>query len=190
MKKRHLFTAFLVLCAAAVGGLVGNSFAAKQISEGTSPELVKTYDHLATAILGTKNAETAVVRAICAEAHDRAQAKLAAAADALAAGDGKAASQELEAAAGAVVLVANEGDHAVAAVRNRLLEGGHHHHATPEIAAKYDPGFVLVTKESKNALLAEAKAIGMMAGKVADLGGGDVRAAGTRLAEIYRKAVE
>ena len=59
--------------------------------------------------------------------------------------------------------MASEGDSAVAAVRKRLLEGGHHHHADGEAKGIYDPGFVVVTRTAHQQLLDASRAIGQLA---------------------------
>jgi hypothetical protein len=108
------------------------------------------------------------------------------------AGDKHAAAGQVERAAAAASLIANEGDKAVAKVRNRLLEGGHHHHATPEIAAKYAPGFVVVTKEEQKKLLASATALGKLAAgvKAGTAGKAEIASASEALATAYAGAVK
>jgi hypothetical protein len=53
---------------------------------------------------------------------------------------------------------ATEGGSATAPVRNRLLEGGHHHNADDTGAdAVYDTGYVVLTKKQKQRVLDIAK---------------------------------
>jgi hypothetical protein len=107
--------------------------------------LAATYDSLADAILATKQAEASLMQAVLHEHMQAAQA-------AYQAGDwGGCAAQ--------MALFANEGDNAIAGVRKRLVEGGHHHHADGEAKGIYDPGFVVVTREAKQAALAAAGAL-------------------------------
>ena len=62
-----------------------------------------------------------------------------------------------------VAQLATEGDAAVAAVRKRLLEGGHHHNSAGEAQGVYDEGFVMVTRAAKQKLLEASRTIGQMA---------------------------
>ncbi len=114
-------------------------------AQETPKALVATYDHLAGAILGVEGAETALVQSILTVHRD-------AAAAAMKAGD-------YEKAAANMALFANEGDNAVAGIRKRLLEGGHHHHAEEETTGKFEPGYVVVTREAKEKILAAAAAL-------------------------------
>jgi hypothetical protein len=66
---------------------------------------------------------------------------------------------EYEAAAAHMALFANEGDNAVAGIRKRLLDGGHHHHAEGEAEGEYEEGFVVVTRAAKAEILAAASAL-------------------------------
>ena len=114
-------------------------------AQETPGEMVTAYDALAKVILDVRAAEAAYVRAILAGhyhgakllidrgAHDRAAAEMA--------------------------LFANEGDNGVGGVRKRLIEGGHHHNAAGEEAGIYEPGYVIVTKEAKQKLLAASVAM-------------------------------
>ena len=79
------------------------------------------------------------------------------------AGDAAAARAAVEALASDVAQLATEGDAAVAAVRKRLLEGGHHHNAAGEAQGVYDEGFVVVTRAAKQKLLEASRTIGQMA---------------------------
>jgi hypothetical protein len=65
--------------------------------------------------------------------------------------------------AAAVGQIGTEGDNAVAGVRKRLLEGGHHFNASGEAQGVYDEGYVVVTKAAKQAFLDSSKAIAMLA---------------------------
>ncbi|MHC4472259.1 MAG: hypothetical protein ACYS99_15020 [Planctomycetota bacterium] len=188
MISRKVLLLSLVVAVCAVAGYTGLGYGAGEAPPSTSPELVATYGDLATAILATKKAETGIVRAICAEAYYVAQTHMQRAANA-AASDRAAAAALLERAATAVGMLAAEGDKAVAAVRNRLLEGGHHHHATPEIAKKYPPGFVLVKKTAQTAFSGFAVEIGKLAAQVKAGGAGaaDIKAAAAKLSGLYRE---
>jgi hypothetical protein len=128
---------------------------------GTPREMVATYESLADGILALKKAEWDMVHSILAVTYSHAMATLQSAMAKIEAGQG--AKAEIETLAGFVSQLGNEGDAAVAAVRKRLLEGGHHHNAKGEEQGIYDPGFVIVTKTAKKALLDRAAEIGKMA---------------------------
>ncbi len=188
MRSRHLVVAAAIAAALFSGLALAQALRPAETSAG----LVNTYSELATAILGSKRAESSIVRAICQEAFDTAQARLAAAATCATAGDKDGAAAHLETAAAAAANIATEGDKAVAAVRNRLLEGGHHHHATPEIAAKYDAGYVVVTKEAKKALLEQATALGRLAGlaRAGAASRAEIEAAAAQLGTVFAAALK
>ncbi|MCK6481070.1 MAG: hypothetical protein L6R43_13300 [Planctomycetes bacterium] len=128
MKPLTAFAAAAVLAAA--------SFA---LGQETGRDLVGSYDSLAGVILGAKQTEKNLVRAILSghRAHAAAYAKQ---------GDGAKAAAEM-------ALFANEGDNAVGGVRKRLLEGGHHHNAEGEAKGVYEEGYVVVTRAAKKACL-------------------------------------
>jgi hypothetical protein len=130
---------------------------------GTPPEMVATYDALADTILGANKAEDRLVRSILAATYGHAQAERARARQALAAGDAAAARSAVENMAAAVGQIGTEGDNAVAGVRKRLLEGGHHHNAAGESQGIYEEGYVVVTRVAKQAFLESSKALAMMA---------------------------
>lgn len=147
----------------AMGLVVGLAFAGWAAAE-TPRELVDTYDNIATAILANKSAERSVVAAILASAYGHAEATLAKAQTKIA--TGQPARTELEELAALVTQLGNEGDASVAAIRKRLVEGGHHHHhAKAEQEGQYDEGFVIVTRQAKKAFLDAAATIGKMAAK-------------------------
>lgn len=129
----------------------------------TPPEMVAAYDAVADAILGADKAEEKLVRAILAASYGHAHAELARARQALKAGDAAAARAAVENVATAVGQIGTEGDNAVAGVRKRLVQGGHHHNAAGEAQGIYDEGYVVVTKAAKQAFLDSSKAIAMLA---------------------------
>jgi hypothetical protein len=126
---------------------------------GTPAQLVASYDSLATAILAVKATEDHIVRAMLTTGYAQAQAAAERAKAALDAGDAAKARTELETLAALVAQLGTEGDNAVAGVRKRLLEGGHHHNAEGEQQGVYDEGYVVVTKAAKKTLLDASKAI-------------------------------
>jgi hypothetical protein len=129
----------------------------------TPPEMVATYDALADVILGSRRAEERLVLSILAASYGHAQAELGRARAALKAGDAADARSTVEDLAAAVGQIGTEGDNAVAGVRKRLLEGGHHHNAAGEAQGIYDEGYVVMTKAGKQAFLESSKAIAMLA---------------------------
>jgi hypothetical protein len=129
----------------------------------TPPEMVAAYDALADTILGANKAEDKLVRAILAATYGHAQGELAKARAALKANDVAGAKSAVENVATAVGQIGTEGDNAIAGVRKRLLEGGHHHNAAGEAQGIYDEGYVIVTKVAKQAFLDASKALAMLA---------------------------
>src|SRR5437867_6144699 len=137
--------------------------AAPSRGPATPPELVASYDALADAILGANKAERKLVYAILAATYGHAQTELARARTALKANDAAGARGAVENLAAAVGQIGTEGDNAVAGVRKRLLEGGHHANATGEAQGVYDEGYVVVTKAAKQAFLGSSRALAMLA---------------------------
>jgi hypothetical protein len=151
--------------AVALGAALAAGTAAAQGSGAevrTPTEMVATYSTLADGILALKRTEENLCRSILSAADGHAHADLGRAQKALAAGDTKAAQAALEALAAEVAEMATEGDNAVAAVRKRLLEGGHHHNAAGEAQGTFDEGFVVVTKAAKASLLDSSRAIAQL----------------------------
>ncbi len=132
-------------------------------SPGTPAEMVATYNTLADAILAVKKTETNLVKTILGAGYAHARVELERARKAIKVGDAKASETALENLAGEVAQLGTEGDNAVGAVRKRLLEGGHHHHADGEAKGNYDEGYVVVTRVAKQSFLDASKAIGQMA---------------------------
>lgn len=125
-----------------LGVLVALVVAVPVAAQETPESMVSAYDGLADSILGMRQAEVSFVQAIL-EYHLH-SAKLA-----MKAG-------EYDDAAAQMALFANEGDNAVAGIRKRLLEGGHHYNAEGEEQGVYEPGFVIVTRDAKKAVLSAA----------------------------------
>lgn len=129
----------------------------------TPPDMVATYSSVADIILAAKKAEAAVVRAILETTYGHAQGAVAKAKAALKAGDAAGAQTAVESLATLVGQIATEGDSAVAGIRKRLLEGGHHHHTSGEAQGKFEEGYVVVTRAAKTAFLESSRAFGQMA---------------------------
>ncbi|MFQ5349144.1 MAG: hypothetical protein ACE5EG_01735 [Thermoanaerobaculia bacterium] len=129
----------IMLAAIAVLPLV----AAPLNAQETPKSLVMAYDALADTILSVRAAELGFVASLL-DGH------LHAAKISMKAGD-------WEGAAAQMALFANEGDNEIGGVRKRLLEGGHHFNAEGEEAGIFEDGYVIVTREAKQALLEASK---------------------------------
>ncbi|MGH9868088.1 MAG: hypothetical protein ACREAA_07995 [Candidatus Polarisedimenticolia bacterium] len=155
---RRISGALMVMtCMAALAS--GPSAATETAS--TPAEMVAAYESLADTILGAKHTEKNLVRSILAATYRHAEAMMNDAKARLQAG--QPAKTEIESVASLVSQLASEGDASVAAVRKRLLEGGHHHNAEGEKQGIFDEGFVVVTKAAKKAFLDASTAIGKLA---------------------------
>ena len=104
-----------------------------------------TYNSLADSILAVKRTEANFVRSLL-DAHRRA---------ALSARD----AGQHERVAAEMAVFANEGDNSIGGVRKRLLEGGHHHNAEGEAKGLFEPGYVIVTRQAKEQMLAASSAM-------------------------------
>ncbi|MEW6742463.1 MAG: hypothetical protein AB1486_06865 [Planctomycetota bacterium] len=154
--------ALVIVCCAATTLAVTQTLSTQGSIEAVTPApLVAAYESLADAILATKKTEENLVHSILATTYRHAEGMLAAAKAKLAAR--QAARTEIETLAALVAQLGNEGDAAVAGVRKRLLEGGHHHNAAGEQQGIYDEGFVIVTRAAKKVLLEAAGKIGKAA---------------------------
>jgi hypothetical protein len=130
----------------------------------TPAEMVAAYDAVADTILAANKAERKVVLSILAASYAHAQGELSRARQALKANDSAGAKAALDNLAAAVGQIGTEGDNAVAGIRKRLLEGGHHANSEGEAQGVFEEGYVIVTKAGKQAFLASSKAIAMLAG--------------------------
>lgn len=138
-RKTLVFIAVLILAAAALPAL------AQGMSQETPPSLVASYSDLANIILAARSMEENVVRTILADHYHGAEAYFK--------------QGNFDASAAQMALFANEGDNAVGGVRKRLLEGGHHHNAEGERQGTFEPGFVIVDRKAKKALLDASAAL-------------------------------
>jgi len=161
MKSRSGILVCLVGAAVVCAGLAHAS--QHGMDAKTPAPLVETYGSLADAILATKKAEWNLIHTILASTYEHAQGTYSKAAESLQAG--KDARAQIEALAELVAQLGNEGDASIAAIRKRLVEGGHHHNAKGEEQGIYEEGFVIVTREAKKQFLAVAGAIGKLAAK-------------------------
>jgi hypothetical protein len=160
--KRELIP-WVALAAAVLVSGAPIAASAQTPASRTPAEMVAAYDALADTILGANKAEDKLVRAILATTYGHAQAEMARARHALKSNDAATAKAAVENVATAVGQIGTEGDNAIAGVRKRLLEGGHHHNAAGEAQGIYDEGYVVVTKVAKQAFLDSSKEIAMLA---------------------------
>jgi len=154
---------FVLLAVAAVPAPIR---AAAADTAATPEQIVATYGSLADTILAAKKTEWNLVHSILATTYGHAEAAMADARGKMKAG--KDAKPALEKVAALISQMASEGDAAVAGVRKRLLEGGHHHNAAGEQQGIYDEGFVIVTRAAKKVFLDAAGKIGRL-GQAPDL---------------------
>ena len=115
------------------------------VAQETPPSMVETYESIADIVLAVRDAEANFVRSLLDGHRHAAKAFYEE-------GDYARAAAEM-------ALFANEGDNAVGGVRKRLLEGGHHYNAEGEEKGIYEPGFVIVTREAKEAILEASAAV-------------------------------
>ena len=186
---RYAAVASMGMAVAAIMALAAPATAQTMPGSMTPPEMVATYSALADAILAVKRTEGDLVRSILAATHAHGEVQFARAQRSVGAGDAAAARAAVEALASDVAQLATEGDAAVAAVRKRLLEGGHHHNSAGEAQGVYDEGFVVVTRAAKQKLLDASRAIGQMAASPkADALGVEWQKVKTIYAELMRPA--
>ena len=162
--RAALFAAGILTVSTRTGVAQGGAPSASMPSATTPAEMVATYDALADAALAVKKTETNLVRLILATTYGHAQAEMSNVEKALKSGDAKAARAAVEGLALYIGQLGTEGDSAVAVVRKRLLERGHHHHTSAEVKGIYEEGFVVVTRAAEKVFLDAARAIGQQAG--------------------------
>ena len=114
-------------------------------AQQTPGSVVTAYEALADTILAVRAAEHSFVR-VFLDGH-------------LHAASSRFRQGNWDAAAAEMALFANEGDNAIGGVRKRLLEGGHHFNAEGEDKGLFEPGYVVVTVEAKQELLAASAAL-------------------------------
>ncbi len=113
-----------------------------------------TYERLATTIIAVRETENSLVGEILNNYRQIADDQLRAAQS-----DASNRAARLEAAAEEVTNIANEGNKAVQAIRQRLAKAGHAHHSDADTKEDY----MFVNGKEKKELLALAKKIGQMA---------------------------
>ncbi len=128
-----------------LAGTLFGLLALPAIAQQTPGRLVESYDALADSLLALRRLEAGFVGALL-DHHRRAAEAL------MRRGDYEGAAAEM-------ALFASEGDNAVSGIRKRLVEGGHHHSAAGEARGDYEPGFVIVTREAKQKILAASAAL-------------------------------
>jgi hypothetical protein len=136
---------------------------AGRAAPSTPKEMVATYDALADTILGGIKTERRLVVAILNAAYAHARVEVERARQALESSDNTGAKAAIENLAAAVGQIGTEGDNAVAGIRKRLLQGGHHANVEGEAQGLFDEGYVIVTKTAKKAFLDASQALAMLA---------------------------
>jgi hypothetical protein len=120
-------------------------FALPVAAQKSPDSMAAAYDDLADSILALRAAEDGFVRVILDDHYRGAKRSMA--------------RGEFERAAAEMALFASEGDNAVAGVRKKLVEGGHHHNADDGDDGEYETGFVVVTRKAKRKLLGASAAM-------------------------------
>lgn len=115
------------------------------MAQETPSSMAAAYDSLAKIILNVRQAEEDLVRAMLDGHYHGAKSLMK--------------QGRYDAAAAEMALFANEGDNAVAGIRKRLVEGGHHHNAAGEEQGIFEEGYVLVTREAKKTMLSASTAL-------------------------------
>lgn len=126
-------------------GLCLTMFALPLAAQKTPDSMAAAYDALADSILALRAAEDGFVRVVLDDHYRGAKRSMA--------------RGEFERAAAEMALFASEGDNAVAGIRKRLVEGGHHHNADDGEDGIYETGFVVVTRKAKRKLLKASAAM-------------------------------
>ncbi len=108
-------------------------------AQETPAAIAKAYGALADSVLALRSAEAALVTAILDGHYDAAKRM--------------ADRGNWDGAAANMALFANEGDNAIAGVRKRLLEGGHHFNAAGEEQGIFEEGYVVVNRKAKRKML-------------------------------------
>jgi hypothetical protein len=136
-----------------------------------------TYEHLATAIIAIEATEDELVKSILLGYHAAAQNRLRAAFT-----DEKGRRAHLESAAAEIANIANEGDKAIQAIRQRLAKAGHTHNT--DAATKED--YLFINSKEKKALLDLARKVGQLGAGAPEA---EIRAVHDELLSVFDKAV-
>ena len=155
--------------------LSGNAFAAEPADDSLGAA-VQTYEHLATVLVEVRKTEDGLVKSIIAHHHQAAQEHLANAQQ------GKEVAKHLEAAAGEVANLANEGDKRVQAIRQRLAKAG----STHLTDADTNEDYLWIDSKEKKSLLSAAKAIAQLGPKAT---AEQLKEAAKKLKGLYTTAI-
>jgi hypothetical protein len=137
----------------------------------------QTYEDLATAIIAIEKTEDELVKTILIGYHTAAQRQLR-----MALREGADKKAAFEAAANQISNIANEGDKAIRAVRQRLAQAGHTHNTDVETKEDY----MFISSREKRDLLAFAQKVAQMG---ADTSSDAVRQAGADLQAMVARAI-
>jgi hypothetical protein len=136
-----------------------------------------TYEHLATAIIAIEATEDELVKSILLGYHAAAQNHLRAAL-----ADEKGRRAHLEAAAAEIADIANEGDKAIQAIRQRLAKAGHTHNT--DATTKED--YLFINGKEKKSLLELARRVGQLGAGAKEA---EIRAVHDELLALFDKAI-
>jgi hypothetical protein len=136
-----------------------------------------TYENLANAIIAIEKTEDELVKTILMGYHAAAQRHLR-----MGMRDEANRKAHFEAAAAEISNIANEGDAAIRAIRQRLAQAGHTHNTDVETKEDY----LFVASREKKELLALAQKVAQMGD---DASPDAIRQAFTELGELFNKAL-
>ena len=162
-------------------GAVGAAALGQRAKHEYKDTSVETYESLATAIISLNQAEKGLVQGILTHYLVGAQHALEMAAGA--SGDQKKSA--IERAGTQITHIANEGDKAIQAVKQRLVKAGHHHHhhhADDESQEDY----IWINPKEKKQFVDLAQRVARMG---ADASSDDLAKAGNELNDLFTKAI-
>jgi hypothetical protein len=136
-----------------------------------------TYEHLAAAIIAIEATEDELVKSILLGYHAAAQNHLRAAIT-----DEKNRRTHLEAAAAEIANIANEGDKAIQAIRQRLAKAGHTHNT--DATTKED--YLFINNKEKKALLELARRVGQLGAGATEA---EIRAIQEEILALFDKSI-
>lgn len=181
-------TVLVSIALAGIGGLAiaqmgggsggGRGGVAARAAMGVDPS-AETYENLAEAIIALRKTEIGLIKGVLMHAEASAQMALTRATKAPEAEK----RQVLEVAAMQITNIANEGDKAIQAVRQRLTKAGHMHHSDAETQEDY----IFIDGKEKKELLGLAQRVGKMG---ADAPAADIDKVKEELTAAFAKAIK
>lgn len=173
---------YLFLTAVLIVGFIGFQAAHSQApaaakADSAGAAAAATYEHLATAIIAIEATEDQLVKSILIGYHSAAEHHLRAAVR-----DARGRVGHLESAAAQVTNIANEGDKAIQAIRQRLAKAGHTHNTDVDTKGDY----MFVANKEKKGLLDLASKIGRAG---ADASAADLENLNRELSRLFQAAI-